>query len=220
MYLQTSRFKPNYSELTPCACQQEQRRHAFCWLASYPNSRFTQFTSTSLVPWPCTPPVFDHLQYAKIRGRRPGEFHHVIRSTTVIHHHSSSTAKWRTRSILHSVLDTKPAESYTKHVKRTQAKSHDSKRLLSDKHKNAQKWCNYLVEWKDGNVWSWHHLYDSHPLAVKLQTRICFTSWTGGINRATYHMIKFPRLFLLPFLHTASNQKSDVQATLQIHVVG
>jgi len=32
----------------------------------------------SLVPRPSTPPVFDCLQYAKYRGRRPGEFHHMI----------------------------------------------------------------------------------------------------------------------------------------------
>ena len=32
----------------------------------------------SLVPRPSSPPVFDHLQYAKNGGGRPGEFHHVI----------------------------------------------------------------------------------------------------------------------------------------------
>jgi len=32
-----------------------------------------------------------------------------------------------------------PAESYTEHMERTQAKSHDSKRLLSDKCENTQQ---------------------------------------------------------------------------------
>ena len=48
-----------------------------------------------------------------------------------------------TKLILHSVLDTKmgqvPAESYIEHMEHTQAKSHDSKRLLSDKHENTQQ---------------------------------------------------------------------------------
>ena len=36
--------------------------------------------TASLVPRPSTPPVFDHLQYAKTEGElRPGEFHHMIR---------------------------------------------------------------------------------------------------------------------------------------------
>ena len=47
-----------------------------------------------------------------------------------------------------------PAESYTKHMKHTQAKSHDSERLQSDKHKNTQQWRNHLVEQKDGTIWS------------------------------------------------------------------
>jgi len=65
-------------------------------------------------------------------------------------------------------------------------------------------------------ILSYPPLHDSH-LVVKLQTHICFTGWTGDINCAAYHMIK---LFLLPFLHTASNQKLEVQAALQIHVAG
>jgi len=77
------------------------------------------------------------------------------------HHMSSyllSTAKWCTKQILHSILATKmgqvPAESYTKHMKHTQAKSHNSKSLLSDKCENTQRWCNHLVEWKDSTIWS------------------------------------------------------------------
>jgi len=54
-----------------------------------------------------------------------------------------------------------PAESYTK---RTQAKSHNSERLQSDRHENTYQWRN--------------HLYHSHPSAVKLRTRICFTGGT------------------------------------------
>jgi len=33
---------------------------------------------TSLIPRLSTPPVFDHLQYAKTQGRRPRESYHVI----------------------------------------------------------------------------------------------------------------------------------------------
>jgi len=47
------------------------------------------------------------------------------------------------RPILHSVLATKigqaPAESYTERMKHTQAKSHDSERLQSDKRENTQQ---------------------------------------------------------------------------------
>ena len=52
-----------------------------------------------------------------------------------------STAKWYTRPILHSVLATKigqaPAESYTKHMKHTQATSHNSEMLQSDRCENT-----------------------------------------------------------------------------------
>jgi len=69
-----------------------------------------------------------------------------------------STAKWYTRPILHSVLATKmgqaPAENYTKRMKHTQAKSHDSERLPSDGHENTQQWRKLLVERKDGTIWS------------------------------------------------------------------
>ena len=65
-------------------------------------------------------------------------------------------ASYETNS--YSVLATKmaqePAESYTEHMKPIHAKSNDSKRLVSDKHENAQQWCNHLVEQKDGTIWS------------------------------------------------------------------
>ena len=51
--------------------------------------------------------------------------------------HLLSAAKWCTRLILHSVLATKmgqaPAESYTKCMKHTQAKSYDSEGLQSNR---------------------------------------------------------------------------------------
>jgi len=40
-----------------------------------------------------------------------------------------------------------PAESYTKHIKHIQAKSHDSKRLLIDKHENTQQ-CT-IISWSE-----------------------------------------------------------------------
>ena len=77
------------------------------------------------------------------------------------HHTSShllSIAKWCMRLILHSVLATKmgqvPAESYTKCMEHPLATRQDSERLLSDKHENTWQWRNYLVEWKDGTIWS------------------------------------------------------------------
>ena len=69
-----------------------------------------------------------------------------------------STAKWYMRLILHSVLAIKmgqaPAKSYTKRMKHTQAKSHDSERLQSDGRENTQQWRDHLVERKDGTIWS------------------------------------------------------------------
>jgi len=56
------------------------------------------------------------------------------------------------RPILHSVPAAKmgqaPAESCTKCMKHTQTKGHDSEKLLSDKRKSTQQWCNHLMEWK------------------------------------------------------------------------
>ena len=88
---------------------------------------------TSLLPRTSTPPVFDHLQYAK--------------TTDLWHdHHMSSclisTVKTCTRPTLHSVLVSMmgqvPTESYTECKKHAQVSSHDSKWLPSDKHENAQ----------------------------------------------------------------------------------
>jgi len=84
-------------------------------------------------------------------GRRSRKF--IIWSADNRHtsSHLMPTAKWHTGTISQSVLDTKigqaPAESYIEHMKHTQAKSHDSKRLLSNKHKNTQQRCNQLMEW-------------------------------------------------------------------------
>jgi len=47
-----------------------------------------------------------------------------------------------------------PAESYTKRIKHTQPKSHNSERLQSDGHENTQQWHNHLMERKDGTIWS------------------------------------------------------------------
>ena len=47
-----------------------------------------------------------------------------------------------------------PAESYTKRMKHTQAKSHNSERLQSDVRENTQQWRNPPVERKDGTIWS------------------------------------------------------------------
>ena len=56
--------------------------------------------------------------------------------------HLLSTSKWCTRLILQSAMkmEQAPAESYTKHMKHTQAKSHDLKRLLSDKRESTEEW--------------------------------------------------------------------------------
>ena len=82
------------------------------------------------------PPVFDRLQYAKRREKAWGISSHDLRHDCLL-----SAAKWYMRPILHSVLDTKmgqvTVESYTKRIKRTQAKSHDSERLQSDRCENT-----------------------------------------------------------------------------------
>ena len=67
-----------------------------------------------------------------------GKSSHVIRGTTVICHHAShQQSKSCRRPILHSLLAMKmgqaPTESYTERMKFTQATSHDSKGLPSDK---------------------------------------------------------------------------------------
>ena len=66
---------------------------------------------------------------------------------------------------MHSALATKmgqaPTESYTERMKHTQATSHDSKGLPSDKHENAQLCCNLLVERKTA-------LYGVSPLVSQL----------------------------------------------------
>ena len=102
---------------------------------------------------------FWSLAACKNRGRRPGESYHVICGMAVICCHASSLQPlYYMRLILHSVLATKMgqalAESYTKLMKHTQAKSHDFKGLLSDKCENTRQWCNLLVEWKYSTIWS------------------------------------------------------------------
>jgi len=102
---------------------------------------------TNLVPRPSTHPVLIACSIQK--RRKVWEFHHMIRSTTVTCRDYLSTAKWCMRPILRSVLGTKmgqvPAESYTECTTHTKAKSHDSKRLPSDKCENTQQWHNHVV---------------------------------------------------------------------------
>jgi len=66
-----------------------------------------------------------------------------------------------------------PAEGYTKCMKHTQAKSHNSERLQSNRRENTQHWHNHLVERKDGTIWSCT-AYISHPSAVKLRTQMFY----------------------------------------------
>ena len=56
-----------------------------------------------------------------------------------------------------------PAESYTEHMKHTQAKSHNSKRLQSDRRENTQQSSRGAKRWHYLEV---HCLYHSLPLAV------------------------------------------------------
>ena len=55
------------------------------------------------------------------------------------------------------------AESYTEHMKHTQAKSHNSKRLQSDRRENTQQSSRGAKRWHCLEV---HCLYHSLPLAV------------------------------------------------------
>ena len=149
-----------------------------------------------------------------------------------------STAKWHTRQILHSLLATKmgqvPAESYTKRMKHTQAKSHDSERLQSDKREIPSS--DTIIWWSEMTALfgvAPLKFYHSHPSAVKLRTRICFTgrtylssgfssfsvtvtmnvnkllcleSMTSAVPQITWW--NSPGL-LPPFLHTGSDQKLE-----------
>ena len=94
--------------------------------------------------------------------------------------HLLSTAKWYMRPILHSVVATKmgqvPAESYTERMKHTQAKSHDSKRLRSDKRENTQQWCNHLME-QNGTIWSCTAYITAIPQRLSFEHG-CFTGRT------------------------------------------
>jgi len=93
-----------------------------------------------------------------------------------------STAKWYTRPILRSVLATKmgqaPAESYTKRMKYTQAKSHDSERLHNDRREYTQQWCNHLQERKDGTIWSFTAYITVIPQRLSFEPG-CFTGRTN-----------------------------------------
>jgi len=70
---------------------------------------------------------------------------YVICGIVVICHHTSSQqpVTYEANLAFNSVLATKmgpvPAERHSEHMKRTQAKSHDSKRLLSAKRENTQQ---------------------------------------------------------------------------------
>jgi len=110
-----------------------------------------------------TPPVFDRLRVANMEGEGLGnlivwlstQLSYVV-TPLLIMQPSDVQYVWDRSCIL--CLATKmgqvPAESYTECMKNIQAKSHDSKRLLSDKHENTQQWRNHLVEQKDGTIWS------------------------------------------------------------------
>ena len=72
---------------------------------------------TSLLPRTSTPPVFDHLQYAKMAEKAPGILAHGPRHDSHMLACLISTVKSCTRPTLHSVLATNmgqaPTESYT-----------------------------------------------------------------------------------------------------------
>ena len=154
--------------------------------------------------------------------------------------HLLSTAKWYTRPILHSVLATKmgqaPAESYTKSMKHTQAKSHDSERLQSDRRENTQQWHNHLMERKDGTIWSCTAYITAIPQRLSfepgyiLQAGLTsplnlfqFSSFSVTVDVNVNKLLHLesvtsavPRIMwwnspglLPPFLHTASDQKLE-----------
>jgi len=135
---------------------------------------------SSLIPRHSTLPVLITCSMQKWREMARRISSHYLQHNCHMSSHFLSTVKWCTRLILHSMLATKvgqaPAESYTKHMKHTKAKSHDSKRLLRDKYQNTQQWCNHLVEQKDGNIWSCTTYITAIPQA--LNRWICFTGGT------------------------------------------
>ena len=133
-----------------------------------------------------TPPVFDRLRVANMEGEGLGnlivwlstQLSYVV-TPLLIMQPSDVQYVWDRSCIL--CLATKmgqvPAESYTECMKNIQAKSHDSKRLLSDKHENTQQWRNHLVEQKDGTIWSFTHItavpqWLSFKLGYVLQVRL------------------------------------------------
>ena len=101
----------------------------------------------------------------------------MIRGSTIIIMSSRliSTVKSYTGPILHSVLAMNmgqaPTESYTKHL---HARSHDTKRMPSDKHENAQLSSCGAKQSSCGakrrHYLEFHHLYHSYPSAVMLRT--------------------------------------------------
>ena len=99
------------------------------WIYLWPNK-------PSLVPRPSTPPVFDHLQYAKTEGEGLGNFimWSTARPSKVVTPPLNSQVIYETdlASVLAIKMGQAPAESYTKRMKHTQDKSHDSERLQSD----------------------------------------------------------------------------------------
>ena len=150
------------------------------------------------------------LTVCKNGGRRPGEFHYVIRGTTVICRHNSSQQ-------LSDVQDRSCILFY--------------KGLLSDKCETTQKWRNHFMEQKDSTIlscatyitailqqlsfvymfylFSWACFSSSFSVAVDINANkpLCLESVKLAVPWITW----WSSLGLLPpFLHTASNQKLEV----------
>ena len=109
---------------------------AIIWLHNDNELFYGIIPSPSSAPRPSIPPACSMQKWREvweILSRYP---HHDSHMSS----HLNSTAKWCTRPILHSVQamerEQAPAESYTKCMKHTQAKNHDSNRLQSDKREN------------------------------------------------------------------------------------
>ena len=119
-----------------------------CWC-------ITVVSYSSLVPRPSTPPVFWSLAVCKNGGRTLGNFitWSAAQPSYVVTPPFNSQVMHETDLTFCASYED-GAESYTERMKHTQAKSHDSKRLQSDKREKTQQWCNYLMERKDGTIWS------------------------------------------------------------------
>ena len=121
-------------------------------------------------------PGLPHLQFliACSMQKRRGEAWGIFSRDTRHDHHMSSRLRSTVRviyeTILHSALPAKmgqaPTESYTERMKRTQATSHDSKGLPSDKRENAATMTQSSHGAKRRHYLEFHPLYHSYPSAV------------------------------------------------------